>query len=303
MKRIMTAVVCCTLAFVLAAGLASAGEKKRVFLITMDMMDQHWANVDKGAKEANAALGNAINYTWMAPDTKDDNKQIEVINNTVAAGADAILLAANGPDAVTSALREAAGAGVKIIYVDSPANFPAVCTIATDNKQAGNTAGKELLKALKAKGISSGKIGIVNVNAATASTVAREAGFREALAGSGYDILATQYGEGDAAKSRDIAANYIVQGCVGIFGCNEGGTVGTGNAIKEDGNRVIGVGFDNSDTIRTLIRDGSLLCAMVQNPDKMGYMGLMAANEVLGAGYNGPKQVDTGVTVMTKDKL
>ena len=62
-------------------------------------------------------------------------------------------------------------------------------------------------------------------------------------------IRDSQYGEGDAAKSQDIADNYITDGCVGIFGCNEGATVGTGNAIKGAGGGVIGVGFDKSDAI------------------------------------------------------
>lgn len=151
---------------------APAGNYK-VTLITMDQMDQHWVNVDKGCKEAVAELGN-VDYNWLAPDVKDDAKQIECINNAVAGGAQAILLAANGPDAVTASLKEAEAAGVKIVYVDSAADYPGVATLATDNKAAGTTAGNEMIKALEAAGITEGKIGIVNVNAATASTVARE---------------------------------------------------------------------------------------------------------------------------------
>ena len=45
----------------------------------------------------------------------------------------------------------------------------------------------------------------MNVNAATDSTVKREAGFRSAFEGTDYNILETQYGEGDAAKSQTIA--------------------------------------------------------------------------------------------------
>ncbi len=304
MKRLTAAtVLICVLGMTLFACQARAGQK-RVFLVTMDQMDQHWANVDKGCQKAVKELGDAgFIYNWMAPDIKDDAKQIEIINNAVAAGADALLLAANGPNAVTSSLREAEDAGVKIFYVDSPADFPAIATFATDNKAAGKTAGEEMIKTLKAAGKTSGTIGIVSVNAATASTVAREAGFREAFEGQGYELLATQYGEGDVAKSKDIAANYIIQGCIGIFGANEGSTTGVGNAIQEDGNKVVGVGFDNSDSIRNLIKGGALLCAMVQNPDVMGYMAVKAAAEELSGGYKGPELVDTGVTVMTKDKL
>ncbi|HHW01240.1 MAG TPA: substrate-binding domain-containing protein [Thermoanaerobacterales bacterium] len=279
-----------------------AAEKYKVYLITMDQMDQHWVNVDKGCKKAVDELGN-IDYQWLAPDVKDDAKQIECINNAVAGGADAILLAANGPVAVTSALEEAQKAGVKIVYVDSPADFPGIATFATDNKAAGKTAGEEMLKALQAAGITEGKIGIVNVNAATASVVAREEGFRSAFEGSKFQILETQYSEGDAAKSKDIAANYITQGCVGIFGANEGCTVGTGNAIKEAGKNVIGVGFDKSDAILNLIKEGFLVCTMAQNPDVMGYEGMKAAAQALSGQYTGPKNVDTGVTVLDKSKL
>jgi len=289
-------------AMVFASGAKEASGEYKVFLITMDQMDQHWVNVDAGCQKAVAELGN-VSYRWMAPDVKDDAKQIEMINNAVASGAQAILLAANGPTAVTSALKEASEAGVKIIYVDSAADFPGFQTLATDNKAAGKTAGTKMMEALKAAGVSSGKIGIVNVNAATASTVAREAGFREAFAGSQFTILETQYSDGDAARSKDIAANYITLGCVGIFGANEGCTVGTGNAIQEAGKSIVGVGFDKSDMILSLIKNGYLLATMAQNPDVMGYEGMKAALKVLQGETLSAQYVDTGVSVLTKDKL
>ncbi len=277
-------------------------ENYKIYLITMDQMDQHWKTVDGGCKKAAAELGN-VDYTWLAPDVKDDAKQIECINNAVAGGADAILLAANGPDAVTAALEEATAAGVTIVYVDSAANYDkAVATLATDNKAAGKTAGTQMLNAFTAAGVTEGKIGVISVNAATASTVAREAGFREAFAGTNFEILETQYSDGDAARSKDIATNYITQGCAGIFGANEGCTVGTGNAIQEAGTSVIGVGFDKSDTILSLVKDGYILCTMAQNPDVMGYEGLKTAIAAL-TGQSFENKVDTGVSVLDKSKV
>ena len=100
----------------------ASSESYKIFLITMDQMDQYWTNIDAGCKKAAEELGN-VEYQWTAPDVKDDAKQIEMINNAVANGANAILLAANGPEAVNDALKEASAAGVQIVYVDSPANF------------------------------------------------------------------------------------------------------------------------------------------------------------------------------------
>jgi len=277
-------------------------DSHKVYLITMDQMDQHWVSVDEGAKEAADELGN-VDYEWLAPDVKDDAKQIESINNAIAGGAEAILLAANGPDAVTQALEEAEKEGIKIVYVDSPADFPAVQTLATDNEAAGKLAGEEMKKALEEKGISSGKIGVVSVNASTDSTIQREKGFRSAFEGTDFDILETQYGDGDAAKSKDIAANYITQDVVGIFGGNEGSTVGTGNAIKEAGGEVIGVGFDKSDTILQMIEEGHILATMAQNPDVMGYEGVKTAVDALEGNEIDEEYIDTGVSVINKESL
>ncbi len=283
------------------AGAAAVAATKdwKIALITMDSIDQHWVTLNEGAQKAAGELG--VTVTFMSPNTKDDAQQIECVNNAVAGGYKAIIVAANGPDAISSALKEAASSGVKIVYVDSPANVDAEATFSTDNEAAGKTAGEEMIKALEAAGVTSGKIGIVNVNAATDSTVKRENGFRSAFEGKGYELMETQYGEGDAAKSQTIAENYITQGVVGIFGCNEGSTTGTGNAIKASGNSaIIGVGFDKSDAIMNLINDGFLLCTMAQNPDVMGAEGVKAAVAALEGQSLGGKVQDTGVSVLKK---
>jgi ribose transport system substrate-binding protein len=286
-----------------SAAAAASGAKIKVILITMDSTDQHWVAVDKGAKTAAEALGN-VDYKWMAPDKKDDAQQIERVNNAVADGANAIMIAANGPEAISAALEDAKAKGIKIIYVDSPAKTEGVATFATDNTAAGQTAGEQMLKALTAAGKKDGKIGIVNVNSATASCVAREKGFRAAFEGKGYTLLQTQYGEGDASKSKDIADNYVTEGVVGIFGANEGSTVGVGNAIKGSGQKdLVGVGFDKSDAIFSLIKDGSLLCTMAQNPDVMGSEGMKAAVKAVKGEAIDKTNVDTGVSVLTKDTI
>lgn len=276
---------------------AASGDLK-IALITMDSIDQHWVKLNEGAQEAAKELGAEV--TFMSPNTKDDAQQIESVNNAIAGGYKAIVIAANGPDAISSALKEATSNGIKLVYVDSPANVEAEATYSTDNEAAGKTAGEEMIKALEAAGITSGDIGIVNVNAATDSTVKREKGFRSAFEGKGYNLLETQYGEGDAAKSQTIAENYITQGVVGIFGCNEGSTTGTGNAIKASGKEIIGVGFDHSDAISNLINDGYLLCTMAQNPDVMGKKGIEAAVKAISGESLGGVVEDTGVTVIKK---
>ena len=300
MKKLLTVVLSIALVLMLAASALAAGEQ--IALITMDSIDQHWVTLNEGAQKAAEELG--VTVTFMAPNTKDDAQQIEQVNNAVAGGYQAIIVAANGPDAISSALKEAASQGVKIVYVDSPANVEAEATFSTDNKAAGKTAGETMLAKLTEMGVTTGSIGIINVNAATDSCVMREEGFRSAFEGTEFTLLETQYGEGDAAKSQSIAENYITQGVVGIFGCNEGSTTGAGNAIKASGSsEIVGVGFDKSDTILGLIEDGYLLATMAQNPDVMGYEGVKAAVAAIGGESLGGAVTDTGVSVLTKESL
>ncbi len=270
----------------------------KIALITMDSIDQHWVTLNEGAQKAAKELGVTVDF--MAPNTKDDAQQIECVNNAVSGGYNAIIVAANGPDAISSALKEAQSKGVKIVYVDSPANVDAEATFSTDNFAAGTTAGKTMIDGLKAAGVESGSIGIISVNNATASTVSRDEGFRAAFEGTGYTLLETQFCEGDAAKAQTIAENYITEGVVGVYGCNEGSTTGAGNAIKASGKSIIGVGFDKSDAIMGLINDGYLLATMAQNPDVMGYEGVKAAVDALNGNSLGGAVTDTGVSVLTK---
>lgn len=285
------------------ASATSAGGNSsfKVYLITMDKMDQHWVSVDKGASDMAAIAG--VTYKWDAPDKKDNAKQIECVNNAVADGASLILLAANDPVAISTAVADAKAKGVKIIYVDSPANEEAIATLSTDNYGAGKTAGETMLKELDAAGKSSGSIGIISVNTATNSTMNREAGFRAAIEADGkFTILTTEYKDGDAAASQEAAAGFVTgnSDLVGLYGCNEGSTVGVGNAIKANNGGIIGIGFDKSDAIMNLLADGSLKAAMAQNPYTMGYLGMAQAIAALKGFSTGPATIDTGVSVLTK---
>lgn len=307
-KKIFAALICASMIGCLAATPVLADETVKadgdykIAVITMDSVDQHWVSLKEGAEEE--AKADDVTVDFMAPDVKDDAKQIECINNAVAGGYDALMVAANSEDAVSGALQEAIDAGMKLVYVDSPANVEAEATFSTDNKSAGKTAGEEMIKSLEDKGVKDGSIGIVNINNSTNTAIQREAGFREAFEGTDYELLETQFCEGDAAKAQTIAENYITEGVVGIYGTNEGASTGVGNAIKASGSdEIIGVGFDKSDTLKGLIEDGYLVCTMAQNPDQMGKLGVQACIKALNGEDLGGEVTDTGVSVLTKESL
>ena len=306
MKKLFALVL--ALAMILSC--AALAEQYTIYLITMDLEDMHWVSVDQGAQDAVAEAKEAgvdINYKWSGPTTgKNDAAQIECINNAYSDNADVILLASNGPDTEVATIEQYDADGVKFIYVDSPANSDvALQTLATDNKAAGALAAQTLLDALTAAGVTEGKIGVVNVNAATVSTQLRAEGFRSVFEGTGFEVLEDVYTDGDAARSQEAATNFITDGVVALFGANEGTTVGVGNAIKAEGEDcpVLAVGFDKSDAILNLVADGYLVATTAQNPYNMGYYGIKTAVEYLTNGTTEFEDVDTGATMLTADYI
>lgn len=282
-----------------AAG-STAAKDVSIILVTMDGLDNHWVNVDKGAQAAAKELG--IKYQWMAPDKKDTALQIEMLNNAIAAQCNGLVVAAVDPDAIVSTLQSAADAGIKIVYADSTANFDAVAKFTTDNYAAAKQAGEQMLAGFKEKGITSGDIGIVAFSNATQTSVDREQGFRDAFKDTDFNLLETQYGNSEVAASQAAAENFISQGVVGVYGNNEPGAVGVGNAVAANPKwNGVAVGFDASDTTLDMVENGSLYCVMAQNPYQMGYGAVYAAYNAVVGNDIGETNVDTGATVVNKD--
>lgn len=271
----------------------------KIYLITMDKSDQFWEVMDNGAREMASMLG--VAYEWDAPLTRDIYKQIQIFNNAVVAGADAILLAASDPLKISSAVEEAKALGVKIIYVDAPAFEEAVITLATDNYTAGKIAGENMFYELEEFGLTNGSIGIIGVTPENRTTVNREMGFRDYFKlFVRYQILETIYTNGDPELAKQATEKYIRDNpnLVGIFSTNEGSTLGMGYALRDNDINIIGIGFDITPVIQEMIRDNTIKATLVQNPFTMGYLGMAEAVAALRGFDTGPQLINTGVSVV-----
>ena len=281
----------------------SSGESYTVYLITMDLTDSYWKSIDDGCQQAVSELGN-VTYKWIGPDAHDDAQQSACIDDAVADGANAILIAANSADGVNGSLKKAEEAGCKIIYVDSAASYDCVTALATDNNIAGRTAAETMKKELEDKGITKGTIGVMGVTKDTASCVAREEGFREAFEGTDFTLADTVYMKDDAANIKNAVKDGLTEKYVGFFGTNEGTTVSIGEAVKEDGAESVIIGFDTSDAVLSLVSEGIIQATMQQNPTVMGHDGITIAVQALEGTYTETNtKTDTGVTVITKDSM
>ena len=90
----------------------------------------------------------------------------------------------------------------------------------------------------------------------------------------------------------------------GVFAPNESSTFGTLRALQEAGlaGKIVFVGFDSSPKLVQGLRGGDIQGLVIQNPDKMGYLGVRTIVAHL-RGEPVEKVIDTGVVLATKDNM
>jgi ribose transport system substrate-binding protein len=90
----------------------------------------------------------------------------------------------------------------------------------------------------------------------------------------------------------------------GVFAPNESTASGMLLALREQGlaGKVKYVGFDANEQLVSALRQGDIQGLVVQDPFKMGYLGVMTAVKVL-RHQPVPASIDTGVGLVTRDNM
>jgi ribose transport system substrate-binding protein len=126
-----------------------------------------------------------------------------------------------------------------------------------------------------------GKVAIVAVQAGSASTMAREQGFEDAIRKKypGITIVDKRYGDAEVSKSLRVAENMLTAhpDIDAFFASNESSTVGASQALKGRNSKVKLVGFDAGPTLESDLRIGVIDSLVVQHPFQMGYRAVLAA--------------------------
>lgn len=283
----------------------ASSDSKKIVLITMDSIDEHWLSVRNGAEDKVKELGN-IELIFRAPAGKTDpNEQTRMAEDAINQKADAILLAPSDPAALAPVAAKIKEANIPLILIDSALSTEDYdAFFSTDNEAAGALAGETFAKLVNGRG----KIGIVHAQPSSTTAIARGKGFETKIKeiAPNIQVVSVQYSDGDKARALNIATDIMTANpdLVGFFTSNEGSTIGVARAIEDMGKKdsIMLVGFDKSqDTIRAL-ENGTLKATIVQNPYKMGYEGIQTAVDIL-EGKEVSRLTDTGVNVVTLENI
>lgn len=286
------------------AGEGGGRARLRIAVIPKGTTHDFWKSVHAGAVRAERELGD-VEVIFRGPEKEDDREQqISLVQNFISSRVDALVLAPLDDRALLPAVQQATAAGIPVVIIDSglagEVGRDFVSFAATNNHEGGRLGGRRLAEVLGGRG----RVLLLRYQEGSASTVERERGFVEALrAFPGIELVDPQrYAGPTRATAQDAAENLLSAhtDIQGVFCPNESSTFGMLLALRSRGlaGKLRFVGFDASPGLVEALAGGELDGLVVQNPLKMGYVGVKTAVDHLRGRPVEPLQ-DTGVALVT----
>jgi ribose transport system substrate-binding protein len=283
----------------------AAKPARKIAVIPKGTTHEFWKSVHAGANKAGKELG--VEIIWKGPVREDDrDEQIKVVENFVASGVNAIVLAPLDDTALVPAATEASREGIPVVIIDSDIKWDGRASfVATDNYKGGELAAKRLGELLGGKG----KVIVLRYQEGSASTAQREAGFIDTVSKTlpGIELVSSnQYGGATTETAYKTSENLLVKfkQIDGVFCPNESTTFGMLRALQ-DGKRagqVKFVGFDASEKLVEGLQNDQIHGLVLQNPFRMGELGVRAAVDKLDGKPVEPR-IDTGASMVTHETM
>src|SRR5689334_3426212 len=295
------------------SGAAAAGKGKTYTLAVIPKGTTHefWKSIHAGAIQAAQELdaaGDSVHIIWKGPLREDDREQqVQVVEGFTSQGVSGIVLAPLDNRALVRPVEEAKNAGVPTVIIDSGLESDQIVSfVATDNYKGGELCAERLGTLLGGKG----KVLVLRYQEGSNSTEQREKGFLDKMKSAypGIMIVSSDQYAGatreTAKRASENLLNRFGADLNGIFTANESSTVGMLLALQDiaKAGKIRFVGFDASQTLLDAMRAKQLDGVAVQNPMKMGYLGVKTMVAHL-KGQSVDKRIDTGVSLVTPETM
>ncbi len=274
-----------------SAGPANAARPK-VALVMKSLANDFFATMADGARLHQAA--HAADYELLVSGIKNETdigEQVNLIEQAVAQGARALVIAPADSKALVPALHRAQMQGVVIVNIDNRLDAGVMqqaglraAFVGPDNRDGARRVGEVLAAQLKA----GDEVAIVEGVTTAFNGQQRRAGFEDAMRAAGMNVVAIQSGEWEMDKANGVAANLLSSHpkIRALLCGNDNMAIGAAAAVAAAGKSatVKVVGFDNIAAIRALLADGRVVATADQHADQLAVEGIELALAALKAG-------------------
>ncbi|KAA0099726.1 sugar ABC transporter substrate-binding protein [Mycolicibacterium sp. P1-18] len=301
-RRILTAVLAALMLATVTVGCSSSDQQssKEVGVVVKTLSQPFWLYMKAGAESA-ATAGGAQAEVTGATEEAAVQEQVDKTRAMISRSVSALVVAPTEPKQLQPILQQAVDQGIPVVLVDTdiPDWHAKTSFVGTDNLAAGKVGGQYALTVA-----SSGNLAILAGTPGNTATQDRVTGFKQAVNGSGLNVVAELSANSDRAQGRSVTADILQRNpdLSMIFAANDEMALGAVQAVDAAGKagQVKIIGFDGTKDAVDAILAGTMAGSVAQNPFKMGEAGVQAAIKASN-GQSVDKRIDTGSTMVTRD--
>lgn len=288
-------------------GKKSEGGKPRVALVMKSLANEFFSTMAEGARKHQAGSGGA--YELIINGIKNETdlaEQVNLVEQMVAQGVNAIVIAPADSKALVTVLKRAREANVLVVNIDNKLDSDVlkqaglqIPFVGPDNRAGARKVGEALAARLK----SGDQVAIIEGVPTAFNGQQRRLGFEDAMKAAGMNIVSVQAGNWEMEKANNVAAGILSEnpGVKAILCANDNMALGAVAAIQSAGKtgQVLVVGFDNIGAIKPMLADGRVTATADQHGDQLAVFGIEAALKIL-KGDAPPADQTTSVDLVTK---
>ena len=288
-----------------------AQSKPKVALIMKSLANEFFSTMADGARmHESSHPGQYELITNGIKDERDLTRQAALVDEMIAAGVDAIVIAPADSKALVPALRRAKKAGIVVVNIDNKLDDDVLASagitipfVGPNNFKGAKSAGEFLAKRLQ----HGDHVAILEGIRTSLNGTERRLGFEEAMKDARVTVVDSQSAQWETNLANTITASIINEHpeLKGILAANDSMALGAIAAIKaaNKGDQIQVVGFDNISAVKEAIRDGKILATVDQHGDKLAVFGIEAALQILSDPSNTVSDRETPVDLITAEDL
>jgi ribose transport system substrate-binding protein len=299
-----------TLLVALAGCASPRSDRPRVALVMKSLANEFFKTMEDGARAHQKA--HASEYDLLATGIKDEQDvagQVRLVEQMVAEGVNALVIAPADSQALVATCKKAKDAGIVVVNIDNKLDDIVLSQRKLSVPFVGpnNRAGAAKVAAYLASRLKPGdKVAILEGVPGAYNAIERRIGFERAAEAAGLVVASSQPAHWETAKANQIASSLLSEmpDLKALLCANDSMALGAVAAVKAAGRegQVLVAGFDNISAARELVKSGRMVATADQHGDQLAVFGIEYALEMLKTKTT-PQSRETPVDLITAETL
>lgn len=287
-----------------------AASRPRVALIMKSLANEFFVTMAEGARQHRKE--HADEYDLIVNGTKDESdilQQVSLVEQMIATGVDAIVIAPADSRALVPVLKRAQEAGIVVVNIDNKLDEATLDQVGIRVPFVGpdNRAGARMVGEVLGRNLQPGdEVAILEGVPTAFNAQQRRQGFEEAMSSAQMRVVSVQSGYWEQSRGNTVASAIINAhpNLKAILASNDNMALGAAAAVRQAGKSglIAIVGFDNIQAIRDMVRSGRVLATADQHADQLAIFGIEYALQIL-RGDAVPEDRETPVDLITAADL